>query len=124
MATEDHCPFCESPEAYASNSLAFARYDRYPASPGHTLIIPRRHFVDLFEATADEWGAFRELIVEVKYELDVLRKPMGYNIGANVGFAAGQTIMHAHIHLIPRYEEDVADAGTSGMRHVIPGSQP
>jgi diadenosine tetraphosphate (Ap4A) HIT family hydrolase len=103
-----------------SNPLAFAIRDRFPVSQGHTLVVPRRLVATWFEATRDEQIAMLELVDEVKHSLDAELRPDGYNIGVNVGAAAGQTVMHAHVHVIPRFVGDVEDP-RGGVRHVIPG---
>jgi diadenosine tetraphosphate (Ap4A) HIT family hydrolase len=115
-------PFLQRPrDAYvASNSLAFALRDGFPVSPGHTLIVPRRLVATWFEATREEQVAMLELVDAVKAQLDAELLPDGYNIGINVGPAAGQTVMHLHMHLIPRFNGDVPDP-RGGIRHVIPG---
>jgi diadenosine tetraphosphate (Ap4A) HIT family hydrolase len=116
-------PFLERPESdwIASNELAFAIRDGYPVSPGHALVIPRRLVATWFEASAAERQAIFELVDEVKRQLDSRPPaPDGYNIGINCGAAAGQTVMHLHVHVIPRFEGDVPDP-TGGVRHVIPG---
>ena len=104
----------------ASNALAFAIRDGFPVSPGHTLIVPRRLVVTWFDATREEQVAMLELVDVVKAQLDAELKPDGYNIGINAGAAAGQTVMHLHLHLIPRFVGDVPDP-RGGVRHVIPG---
>lgn len=119
MGLNVECPFCSTTEVFAGNELAFAKVDYYPVSSGHMLVIPRRHFADLFEATADERAALWELLTEVKSQLDQQRRPAGYNVGVNVGCAAGQTVMHLHVHLIPRYVGDMQDP-RGGVRGVIP----
>src|SRR5881396_1919903 len=114
-------PFLEVPEAewLAANSLAFAIRDRYPVSPGHTLVITRRVVPTWFDATAAEQSAILELVEEVKRGLDAsVTPPDGYNVGFNVGEAAGQTVPHLHVHVIPRYRGDVDDP-RGGIRHVI-----
>ncbi|NTX35050.1 DEAD/DEAH box helicase family protein [Myxococcus sp. CA033] len=115
-------PFLLIPEAewVASNTLAFAIRDGSPVSPGHTLVIPRRSVATWFDATAEEQRALFELVDEVKRGLDTQLRPDGYNLGINVGVAAGQTVFHLHVHVIPRFQDDVADA-RGGIRHVIPG---
>jgi len=114
------CPFCNIPEEQiiAKNNLCFAIFDKYPVNPGHVLIIPYRHFSSFFEVTEEEKIAILQLIEEVKKILDRQFKPDGYNIGVNIGKAAGQTIMHLHIHVIPRYWGDEPDP-TGGVRGVI-----
>ncbi len=103
----------------AANSLAFAIRDGFPVSPGHTLVIPRREIATWFDASREEQHALMELVGEVKALLDAHYHPDGYNIGINVGAAAGQTVMHLHVHVIPRYKGDMADP-RGGVRHVIP----
>ncbi|WP_338046597.1 DEAD/DEAH box helicase family protein [Polyangium spumosum] len=115
-------PFLGIPPSHwiASNPLAFAVPDLYPVSPGHTLVIPRRLIATWFEATPEEQAAIFQLVDEVKRKLDAEHSPDGYNIGINAGEAAGQTVMHLHVHVIPRYRGDVDDP-RGGVRHVIPG---
>lgn len=124
MSTDsDGSPFLQRPrsEWVASNDLAFAIRDKYPVTPNHTLVIPKRVAATWFDATWDERVALIELVDEVKRMLDAgSPRPDGYNIGMNVGPAAGQTIPHLHIHVIPRYRGDVPDP-RGGVRHVIPG---
>jgi diadenosine tetraphosphate (Ap4A) HIT family hydrolase len=97
------------------NKYAFAIYDNYPVNKGHVLVIPKRHFACYFDLTSDEVLAVHELIMEVKALLDTEFKPDGYNIGVNIGEAAGQTIFHLHIHVIPRYTGDI-DNPRGGIR--------
>ena len=115
------CLFCAIPseKILIDRPLAFAKHDGYPVSKGHTLIIPRRHVASFFETTEDERLAMMRLLDEVKGMLDREHKPDGYNIGINNGAAAGQTVMHLHIHLIPRYNGDRADP-RGGVRWIIP----
>jgi diadenosine tetraphosphate (Ap4A) HIT family hydrolase len=116
-------PFLERPESewIANNELAFAIRDGFPVTPGHALVVPRRLVATWFDATADERKAIFELVDEVRSQLDAATPaPDGYNIGVNCGEAAGQTVMHLHVHVIPRYRGDVPDP-TGGVRHVIPG---
>jgi diadenosine tetraphosphate (Ap4A) HIT family hydrolase len=115
-------PFLAIPPAswVASNDLAFAIRDRHPVTPGHTLVVPRREVPTWFEATPDEQRALMELVAVVKAGLDAEQAPDGYNVGWNVGDAAGQTVFHLHVHVIPRRRGDVADP-TGGVRSVIPG---
>jgi diadenosine tetraphosphate (Ap4A) HIT family hydrolase len=114
-------PFLRLPtsEWVASNDLAFAIRDRYPVSRGHTLIIPRREVATWFDATVGEQHAVIALVDRVKHALDDELHPDGYNVGFNAGEAAGQTVMHLHVHVIPRYHGDVADP-RGGIRHVVP----
>jgi superfamily II DNA or RNA helicase/diadenosine tetraphosphate (Ap4A) HIT family hydrolase len=104
----------------ASNDLAFAIRDGFPVSPGHTLVITKRVVPDWFSATPEEQRAVFALVDAVKRALDELEpKPDGYNVGFNAGEAAGQTVAHLHVHVIPRYRGDMDDP-RGGVRHVIP----
>jgi diadenosine tetraphosphate (Ap4A) HIT family hydrolase len=115
-------PFLAVPpsEWVASNELAFAIRDRHPVAPGHTLVVPRRPVATWFDASVAEQGAMMALVDVVKVSLDAALAPDGYNVGWNVGAAAGQTVFHLHVHVIPRRAGDVADP-TGGVRNVIPG---
>lgn len=99
--------------------LAFARRDAFPVSPGHTLIVPRRHVASWFDATPEERSAMLGLLDDVKAALDRDLRPAGYNVGFNLGDAGGQTVMHLHLHVIPRFPGDVDDP-RGGVRLVIP----
>ena len=116
------CPFCQPNDVIMENSLAVAIYDRYPVSRGHVLVMPKRHFPDIFEATDEEIGALSELTRRVRDYIEREYAPDGYNIGINSGRAAGQSIMHLHIHFIPRYAGDRRDP-KGGIRGVIPKKQ-
>jgi diadenosine tetraphosphate (Ap4A) HIT family hydrolase len=90
-------------------------------TPGHTLVVPRRDVATWFDATRAEQLAMLELVDEVKRALDAgTPRPDGYNVGFNAGEAAGQTVMHLHVHVIPRFRGDVEDP-RGGVRHVVPG---
>jgi len=119
------CLFCDSKKSGISheNDLAYASYDTYPVSEHHCLIIPKRHIKDYFDMTNDELIACNDLIQIVKNE--ILNKDVnvkGFNIGTNAGKIAGQSILHCHIHLIPRREGDVENP-QGGVRSVIPKKQ-
>ena len=116
-----NCVFCnrEGFDIVAENELAIAFLDSCPVSEGHTLVIPKRHVETYFDATPEEHGAISVLVKAVKEMLDDKLSPDGYNIGANVGPAAGQTVFHFHMHIIPRYRGDVEDP-RGGVRKVIP----
>lgn len=103
----------------AQNELAFAIRDGFPVAPGHTLAIPKREVPDWFGATEAERAAIFELVDEIKAGLDREFNPAGYNVGMNCGEAAGQTVMHLHVHVIPRFVGDMPDP-RGGVRHVIP----
>lgn len=107
------CPFCGDPEIVLENELAQAHYDSYPVSAGHCLVTPRRHVAEYFEATAAEKAAIWELVDELKPIIDRDFSPDGYNIGVNVGAAAGQSIPHLHIHVIPHKQKYVRKARTA-----------
>ena len=102
------------------NELGLIVRDAFPVSPGHRLIIPRRHIGSLFELRPEERDALPALLEQARDELQRSHQPQGYNIGINDGPAAGQTVPHLHIHLIPRYSGDLPDP-RGGVRWVIPG---
>lgn len=114
-------PFLERPasEHVAANDLAFAIRDGFPVSPGHTLGITRRLAATWFDATPEEQVAVMALVNEVRRALDATHQPDGYNVGFNAGEAAGQTVPHLHVHVIPRYRGDRADP-RGGVRWVLP----
>ena len=122
MSEHQNCIFCGDPSMVIENDLAFAHFDSYPVNPGHCLIIPRRHVAEYFEATTEEKAAIWALVDEMKIILDKKYKPDGYNVGVNVGKAAGQSVHHVHIHMIPRYKGDMEDP-RGGVRGVIPHKQ-
>jgi len=117
-----NCPFCSLPpeRIIDSNELALIIRDGFPVSKGHTLIIPKRHVGSWFDTSADERIALFALLDHVKMILDHEFKPDSFNIGINDGAAAGQTVPHLHIHLIPRYKGDQKDP-RGGVRWIIPG---
>lgn len=103
-----------------ANALAICVRDAHPVSPGHTLVMPRRHIGSFFDATSEERSALLALLDNAKRQLDHEFSPASFNIGINDGVAAGQTIAHLHMHLIPRYAGDVPDP-RGGVRWLIPG---
>lgn len=115
------CPFCAflSERIVEANNFAYWIYDGFPVSPGHSLIIPKRHVGSFFEVTPEERLAMLELLDKAKAAVTRERCPDAFNIGINDGAAAGQTVPHLHMHLIPRYNGDVSDA-RGGVRWVIP----
>src|SRR5688572_1763566 len=115
------CPFCSPPadRLLVEHPTAFAMLDGYPVSDGHALIVPRRHVRSVFDLGVDEQAALWSLVGDVRQLLSDRHHPAGFNIGLNDGRAAGQTIDHAHIHVIPRYDGDVPDP-RGGVRFVIP----
>ena len=120
--TDRPCPFCSpAPDRIAfERPLVLALWDAFPASPGHLLVVPRRHVATWFDANEEERTAILKALDEAKALVDGRHHPDGYNIGVNVGEAAGQTVFHLHVHLIPRYAGDAPDP-RGGVRHVIPG---
>ena len=119
------CLFCNSKMSGIAheNDLAYASYDSYPVTEQHCLIIPKRHVVDYFELSNEELIACNDLIKILKNEvLDKDKSIKAFNVGTNAGKIAGQSIMHCHIHLIPRREGDV-DNPQGGVRAVIPKNQ-
>ena len=121
MVSPMTCPFCSPPpvEIVAKNELSYARWDRYPVSEGHMLVIPFRHESNFFNLTDEEKCAILRLVNDCKQIIEENSKPAGYNIGFNVGAAAGQSVMHCHCHVIPRYRGDT-DNPRGGVRGVIP----
>jgi diadenosine tetraphosphate (Ap4A) HIT family hydrolase len=114
------CPFCNplAEDIVARNDLCYARWDIFPVSKGHLLIIPFRHVPDFFSTTIEEKQAMVGLINECKGVIEKNLQPAGYNIGINVGAAAGQTVMHCHCHMIPRYAGDVRNP-KGGIRGIV-----
>ena len=125
MTDQTDCRFC-NPDVSTilmANDHAIAIHDLYPVTPGHTLIMPKRHIVSYFEATRDEQAALLDLVAAMRQALLAERRPDGFNIGINDGQAAGQTVMHLHIHLIPRYAGDTDDP-RGGVRWIMPEKAP
>src|SRR5437762_2373713 len=120
LATEP-CPFCSPAEQdiVLQNLLCYARYDRHPLSKGHLLIVPFLHEPSFLSLDTENRTAMFELVPLVLLKLEIDLEPDGYNVGINMGQAAGQTVMHTHIHVIPRYIGDVPDP-RGGVRCVIP----
>jgi len=118
------CPFC----TYSESDLvfetlhAYVRYDAYPVTPGHMLVMPKRHVSSLFDLEPAERRDMWRLIEKCKAHLDMERQPDGYNVGVNVGEAGGQTMFECHVHVIPRYLGDSKDP-KGGVRGVIPEKQ-
>ena len=119
--TEQTCPFCTLPHGriVGQNEHAIWIRDAFPISAGHSLIIPRRHAASFFETTEPERTALLTLLDAAKVAADLECRPDGFNIGINDGPAAGQTVLHLHVHLIPRFKGDLSDP-RGGVRWVIP----
>jgi diadenosine tetraphosphate (Ap4A) HIT family hydrolase len=115
------CVFCDidSDRIAIENETAYAVFDAFPVNKGHMLIIPKKHIKDYFETDLQTQNELWKLVDECKKIVDKEFKPDGYNIGINCGEAAGQTVMHLHIHLIPRYKGDIENP-RGGVRGVIP----
>jgi diadenosine tetraphosphate (Ap4A) HIT family hydrolase len=118
----ERSPFLEAPAStwVSHNEHAFAIHDSYPVSPGHTLVIPKRHVARWDQCDAAERAAIVDLVDAVKRILHEHYHPDGFNVGYNEGAAAGQTVFHLHIHVIPRYVGDVPDP-RGGIRHAVMG---
>lgn len=119
---EKDCPFCLNnltSEIILENNFSYAIYDKFPVSKGHILIIPKQHNSNYFDFSLEEQQECLILLNNAKKILDKEFKPDGYNVGININKDAGQTIWHAHIHLIPRYSGDIEEP-RGGVRGVIP----
>lgn len=116
------CPFCdvEPSRIIAAGKYAIAVRDAFPLTEGHTLVVPRQHVVSIYALSAEEQADFWAFVAEVRHLLAKELNVNAFNIGVNDGSAAGQTIEHAHVHLIPRRPGDVNDP-RGGIRHIIPG---
>ena len=114
---------CITNKDYAlENEYAIARFDDYPVNDGHLEVIPKRHIKTWWETTQEEKKAIFDLLDQAKKMADEKYHPNGYNIGMNLGEEAGQSIMHLHVHLIPRYKGDVENP-RGGVRGIIPTKQ-
>ena len=120
MKQDHECELCNPEAVLCDNVLAYASAERKSLSAGHVVIVPRRHVADFFDMTSQERAAVMDLLTEAQKLVQHEHSPDGYNIGVNVGRAAGQSRMHVHIHLIPRYLGDVADP-RGGVRCVLDG---
>ena len=119
--TQSTCPFCNlQKQVILESASAFSIFDKYPVSNGHALIIPKKHIGDYFELTNKEKTALNLVLEETKKVIAQKFRPDGFNIGINIGKHAGQTVPHVHIHLIPRYKNDVENP-IGGVRNTIPG---
>jgi diadenosine tetraphosphate (Ap4A) HIT family hydrolase len=113
------CELCVPASVMAENDAAYARFDSNSLAPGHVIVVPRRHVADFFDMTAAEQAAVLSLLNEARRIVQAKHTPDGYNVGVNIGKAAGQNRMHVHVHLIPRYAGDVPDPA-GGVRCVLP----
>ena len=116
------CPFCDYDQTYITSSLAIARYDAFPVTEGHTLVTTKRHVSSYFECTDEEKTELWLMVDRVRLSLEERFAVKDFNVGINAGVTAGQTVMHVHIHVIPRRSGDMEDP-RGGVRGVIPGRQ-
>ena len=112
------CELCTPRDVVGENTLAYACLERNSLSRGHVIVVPKRHVADFFEMSDAEQAAVLALLKQARAQVQEKHSPDGYNIGANVGAAAGQSRMHVHFHLIPRYRGDVEDP-RGGIRCVL-----
>jgi diadenosine tetraphosphate (Ap4A) HIT family hydrolase len=117
-STDQPCPLCQEEDVILRNDYAYVRRDNFQLSRGHVLIVPIRHVAGYFDMTLEEKHAVVTLLDQAKALIESEHAPDGYNIGVNIGKAGGQSRMHVHVHLIPRYEGDVADP-RGGIRCVL-----
>lgn len=119
--SESECLFChiESGRIRYENNRFVVMEDTYPVSPGHSLVIPKRHIASFFDLTDGEVAPLRDALQHARASIEAEQSPDGYNLGVNDGSAAGQTIMHLHLHVIPRYEGD-QDEARGGIRWLFP----
>jgi diadenosine tetraphosphate (Ap4A) HIT family hydrolase len=119
MATDTGiCELCTPDMLLFEDQDAYVRYDSNSLSAGHVLVVPRRHVSNFFDMTWEEKTSVLALLDRAKVEVERQYSPAGFNIGVNIGRAAGQSRMHVHVHLIPRYPGDVADP-RGGIRCVL-----
>jgi diadenosine tetraphosphate (Ap4A) HIT family hydrolase len=120
--TSSHCIFCHphrNLNLLTESAQAYAILDAYPVSKGHSLIIPKRHISNYFELPEKEQSACWMMVNKVQKILSQKFAPDGFNVGMNINRDAGQNVMHAAIHIIPRYQGDV-EGSKSGIRCVVP----
>jgi diadenosine tetraphosphate (Ap4A) HIT family hydrolase len=115
---DQSCPLCQEEDVILRNDYAYVRRDNFQLSRGHVLVVPIRHVAGYFDMTLEEKHAVVTLLDQAKALIESEQAPDGYNIGVNIGKAGGQSRMHVHVHLIPRYEGDVADP-RGGIRCVL-----
>jgi len=123
MTASADCELCTPEGVLVENELGYAGLERNSLSRGHVVVVPRRHVADFFALTPAEQAALGKLLNQARAIIQDRHSPDGYNIGVNVGRAAGQSRMHVHVHLIPRYVGDVADP-SGGVRCVLARKAP
>jgi len=116
------CPFCgvAADRVFYHGERVIGLWDAFPVSPGHALLVTRRHVATWFDAYPEEQAELSRAVAVAHAAIEARHAPDGYNVGINIGVAAGQTVPHLHVHVIPRYDGDVPDP-RGGVRHVIPG---
>ena len=119
MNKNNNCIFCNPTDIVINGEYAYSRLDGFPVAEGHCLVIPKRHVSSIDDLTDVELKDLYVVLQQTKHMLCEVYQPDGFNIGINEGEAAGQTVEHLHIHLIPRYEGDVV-CPRGGVRGVIP----
>lgn len=121
MPAKSPCPFCrvDPKSLWFETKHGRVIHDAYPISKGHMLVVPRPHIQSVYDLDTDTQAALFKLVSDVRRRLNEKYHPDGFNVGLNDGEAAGQTVMHAHIHVIPRWTNDVADP-RGGVRWIIP----
>jgi diadenosine tetraphosphate (Ap4A) HIT family hydrolase len=112
------CELCEPKDVVFESEFAYVRYDSNSLGAGHVIVVPKRHVADFFDMSGAEQGSVLALLNRARRLVQEKHKPDGYNIGVNIGAAAGQSRMHVHVHLIPRYAGDVPDP-RGGIRCVL-----
>jgi diadenosine tetraphosphate (Ap4A) HIT family hydrolase len=117
----EDCPFCNPPDSneWHSNDQGIVLWDGFPVAEGHSLIVPKTHVASLFDLAPEDQQSLWKMVAEVRELLTKKLNPDGFNIGLNDGVAAEQTVMHCHIHVVPRWNGDVADP-RGGVRWVLP----
>ena len=118
MNRAESCELCSPQSVLAENQWAYAAVETKALNSGHVIVVPRRHVADFFEMTVEEHAAVLELLRQAQALIQSTHAPDGYNVGVNVGVAAGQSRMHVHVHLIPRYAGDVSNPA-GGIRCVL-----
>jgi diadenosine tetraphosphate (Ap4A) HIT family hydrolase len=113
-----NCELCTPTDLLLENEQAYVQFERDSLSRGHVIVVPRRHVADFFQMSPGEHEAVNQLLREAHAYITTRFSPDGFNVGINVGKAAGQNRMHVHVHLIPRYSGDVADP-KGGVRAVL-----
>ena len=116
--THTSCELCAPADTLLDDKLAYVAFEKTSLSAGHVIVVPRRHVADFFDMTQAEQAAVLELLNRARELVREKHRPDGFNIGVNIGEAAGQSRMHVHVHLIPRYAGDVPDP-RGGIRCVL-----